>query len=122
PLFDRHGLLDRADGHLDLAQMMCQRFLEGVPQSLQELKTLLKVEDIHTINLKDIERYAHRLKGSSSLIGAECFCQEAARIEEIAKKNDRADVPQIMEMTQTLMVRFSQTKAEIDRWITAERS
>ncbi|MGA1132047.1 MAG: PAS domain-containing protein [Prochlorotrichaceae cyanobacterium] len=120
PLFDHQGLLDRAEGHLDLAQKMCQRFLEGVPQSLQELRTLLNAEDIQTINLTDVERYAHRLKGSSSLIGAEFFRQQAARIEEIAKKNDRADLPQIMEMAQALMIRFAQTKAEIDRWITPE--
>ena len=120
PLFDPEGLLDRTEGERDLAAMMCQRFLEGIPQTLQELKAIVLVEDstaIELINLADVERYAHRLKGSASLIGAEAFRYQAAQLEERSKQNDPMLLPEIIEMSQALWALFEQTQGEIDRWI-----
>ena len=121
PLFDSAGLLDRTEGERDLAAMMCQRFLEGIPQTLQELSAIVSVQaPPESLEIAEVERYAHRLKGSASLIGAEAFRDQAAQLENRAKQNDPDDpaiLSQMREMSERLILLFEKTQAEIDRWL-----
>lgn len=128
PLFDVEGLLDRTEGQQDLAAMMCQRFLEGIPQTLAELRAIVSPQAAADhlepseatpleIDWAEIERYAHRLKGSASLIGAEAFRDQAAQMENQAKQKDPDLLPTLQVMSTTLTDLFEKTQGEIDRWL-----
>jgi len=103
PVFDSDGLLERTGGLVDLAQGMVQRFLEGVPTTLDHLQRSLHQGDTTTI-----ARTAHSLQGSTSMIGAEQMQALLIHIETIACDGDlealNAWVPELEKHFKTLQI------------------
>jgi CheY-like chemotaxis protein/HPt (histidine-containing phosphotransfer) domain-containing protein len=115
PVFDQVGLLDRTAGQMDLAQMMCERFLEGIPPELEKLHHLVHTNGTGTMDWGLVEQYAHRFKGSSSLVGAEQFRATATTLESLAKSRDETHLDHIRTLTQCLEEQFQIFRQEVQQ-------
>ena len=83
--FDRAALLDRVEGDEELLVEMVQLYVEDAPRALKTMRSALQQGDLHAL-----ERAAHSVKGSSANLAANPAADAAQRLEQDARRGDRA--------------------------------
>jgi len=82
-VLDEQEALARAGGSRKLLRRVAQVFLDNFPAIWSEIQRSMERGDT-----KAIERSAHLLKGSASVIGAQAVTAAARKVEMIAKKSE----------------------------------
>jgi CheY-like chemotaxis protein/HPt (histidine-containing phosphotransfer) domain-containing protein len=79
------------DGENDFLTEVIDIFLENTPPMLKEMNEATKNKDARTL-----QRLAHKLKGSSSNLGAKSMAELCATLEEEASRGQLADAPKLV--------------------------
>jgi HPt (histidine-containing phosphotransfer) domain-containing protein len=86
----KHVDLDRAlqwlEGDERMLERIRQLFMRNIPEQMRTLKEALDAGDLALV-----ERMAHTIKGSASMMGALMMSQQAAVIEQYAMKRELAE-------------------------------
>ena len=80
---DMAEALERVEGDNELLEEIARIFLEECAKSLTEIRKALEIPDANAL-----EQLSHRLKGSSSNLGARSLAQSAAELEMMARAGD----------------------------------
>ncbi len=96
-LVDDGQFLDSLGGDRDLLQELCRKFLEDAPQTLLQLERAVKER-----NASDIEMWAHKLKGSFSILMAASAVAVTQRLELMGETHELSEVDQVLKEIQQL--------------------
>jgi signal transduction histidine kinase/CheY-like chemotaxis protein len=80
------------EGDRDLLRELALLFLDDLPQQLEAIQGAVEKSQIH-----DLERLAHRLKGSVGNFAAKPAFEAAFRLEKIARQKDIQQIPQAVD-------------------------
>lgn len=83
-VFDRQDALGRVEGMLDVLAEMADLFMGELPELVGAIKTGIEQGD-----LSAVAKAAHRVKGSSSLLGATAVSAAAGDLNDVARAGDR---------------------------------
>lgn len=100
---DVNAALSRVGGHLDLLKELAALFIDDYPNDLNQIGASLKERDA-----RQLERSAHRLKGSVANFGAPGLWALAAEIERKGKTEDWFGVPELVSQLEERMERMKQ--------------
>jgi HPt (histidine-containing phosphotransfer) domain-containing protein len=95
-LWDREGAYNRLLNDEALLQKMLQMFLDTVEQSSGSLDAALSEED-----WASVKSFAHKLKGSSSAVGAIKVMDDCIKIESAAENGDKSQADSYMATLKT---------------------
>jgi signal transduction histidine kinase/DNA-binding response OmpR family regulator/PAS domain-containing protein len=87
-VFDREDGLTRVEGMLDVLAEMAGLFIGELPPLVEDIQ-----EGIAGDNLDTVAKAAHRIKGSSGLLGAAATFAAAKDLNDLASAGDSAGVP-----------------------------
>jgi len=87
-VFDREDGLTRVEGMLDVLAEMAGLFIGELPPLVEDIQ-----EGIAGDNLDKVAKAAHRIKGSSGLLGAAATFAAAKDLNDLASAGDSAGVP-----------------------------
>jgi CheY-like chemotaxis protein/HPt (histidine-containing phosphotransfer) domain-containing protein len=87
-VFDREDGLTRVEGMLDVLAEMAELFIGELPPLVEDIK-----EGIAGSNLDAVAKAAHRIKGSSGLLGAASTFAAAKDLNDLARAGDSTGVP-----------------------------
>lgn len=82
-IFNENSLISRLGNDKDLADEICEVFLETMPELLSQIQTSVEGKD-----LQSIRHYAHTIKGACANISADRLCTISAELEYAAIEND----------------------------------
>lgn len=85
---DRQELLTRCLGDLEFAERVLAKFQSRFDADLEELDRAVEASD-----LEHITQVAHRIKGASANVAAHGLRQQAASIEELARRQALPEIP-----------------------------
>ena len=74
-----------------LIESLFELYSESLPTKLSELEAAATER-----NFQSLIKIAHFLKGQSSCVGAHIFAEDFLKIESLAKKNNLAEISQII--------------------------
>jgi HPt (histidine-containing phosphotransfer) domain-containing protein len=100
---DLDAALSRVGGQLDLLKELAALFIDDYPNDLNQIRASLKARDA-----KQLERSAHRLKGSVANFGAPGLWALAAEIERKGKTEDWFGVPELVSQLEERLERMKQ--------------
>jgi HPt (histidine-containing phosphotransfer) domain-containing protein len=100
---DLDAALSRVGGQLDLLKELAALFIDDYPNDLNQIRASLKAHDA-----KQLERSAHRLKGSVANFGAPGLWALAAEIERKGKTEDWFGVPELVSQLEERLERMKQ--------------
>ena len=98
---DWNDLVARCMGRIEFAERILAKFQQLFCEDLATLERALESEDVETIR-----RVAHRLKGASANVSAGALHAEVARIEEAARANRVAEIPNRLDRLREEWSRF----------------
>jgi len=101
----KHGL-EIFDNNKELLQDILLTFLEKIPEDLENLESGFSNGDI-----EEVERFAHRMKGSAGMVGAMKFMAISKKIEFSTKEGTLDGAGK---MVQDLKEEFSLFKTELE--------
>jgi len=91
-VFDRQEFLARLGGNEELLGKLLKDLPKHLSEVMMNLKTALKEN-----NIKDIDLYAHSIKGMAANVSARRLSKAASEIEMSAKQGNADAVPRLME-------------------------
>ena len=101
-VFDPEAALELVDGDRELLVDIIDLLLEQAPQSLSEIR-----EAISHRNGQDLDRAAHKLKGSLGNFGKKAAYAQALRLEEMGREGDLADAAAACTLLEEEIARLS---------------
>jgi HPt (histidine-containing phosphotransfer) domain-containing protein len=96
PILDRGGFLSRCMGNQALATKLAGVFLGTLPKEQQALELA-----IETIDLDDVRRIAHRVRGTAKNICAVPLAEAAFLVEQAAEQRNVASLHTHLETLKT---------------------
>ncbi len=100
---DVNAALARVGGQLDLLKELAALFIDDYPNDLSQIAASMKDRDA-----KQLERSAHRLKGSVANFGAPGLWALSSEIERKGKMGDWFGVPELVAQLEARMERMKQ--------------
>jgi len=88
---DKHVIVDRVGGDMELLREIADLFLQDYPSLVVKIKGAL-----HQGNPELLEKAAHTLKGSVSNFGAESAVQAALNLENMGRSGNITEAPQMV--------------------------
>lgn len=89
-VIDINEVLSRVDGDKELLKDMIDLFIEGCPEMLNSIR-----EAIANGNALELERSAHKLKGSVGNFAAKAAFEAALKLEQIGRSGDISNVNEV---------------------------
>lgn len=108
PVIDRQELLTRCLGDLDFAQRVLAKFQSRFDADLEELDRAVEASD-----LDQVTQVAHRIKGASANVAAHELRQQAASIEELARRQALPEIPVHLQDLHTEWSRFAESASTL---------
>ncbi len=108
-VFDKEAALHRLEGDLDLLRELAEIFREETPRLTTTLGAALAANDILAA-----QRAAHAIKGSAANLGAVALCEQAKRIELMARAGDLGEADAAYASLRVDLERFEAVLAELD--------
>jgi HPt (histidine-containing phosphotransfer) domain-containing protein len=87
PVLDLDAALEHTGGDRELLQQLCGVFAEECPRQLEEVRAAVQSQVPRTI-----QRAAHKIKGSASVVGGLQASQAAQQLELAAGSEDMARI------------------------------
>jgi HPt (histidine-containing phosphotransfer) domain-containing protein len=87
PVLDLDAALEHTGGDRELLQQLCSVFAEECPRQLEEVRAAVQSQVPRTI-----QRAAHKIKGSASVVGGIQASQAAQQLELAAGTEDMARI------------------------------
>lgn len=100
-VLDLDRLRNRCMGNIDLLQRVLDQFHKRLPEELAELEHALELRDS-----EQVARVAHRIRGTSANVSAECLQRAAAEIEDLGRLGRVTDVPTRLERLRSEWERY----------------
>jgi signal transduction histidine kinase/HPt (histidine-containing phosphotransfer) domain-containing protein len=88
---DRDDLMQRVAGDRELVAELAEIFHDSAPGMISGIRSCLEASDA-----KGVERAAHALHGSVSLLGARAACEAARALEDMGRKGDLSAAPVLL--------------------------
>jgi HPt (histidine-containing phosphotransfer) domain-containing protein len=114
PVVDVEDALDHTGGDRELLGQLCTVFLAECPTELQEVRAAVQAGSAYTI-----ERTAHKLKGSTSVLGGLQASEAALRLEHAAL-GDAAQIGGCFEALQSAVAALMDRIRQLEQEIAAE--
>jgi signal transduction histidine kinase/CheY-like chemotaxis protein len=106
---DWQAALANLEGDNNLLRELALLFLDDLPQQMEALHHAVDNGRSH-----DLERLAHRLKGSVGNFAAKPAFDTASRLEEFARQEDSQQIPQAMNVLEDEIQRVREA---LERWV-----
>jgi signal transduction histidine kinase/DNA-binding response OmpR family regulator len=106
--FDRQAALTNLEGDNNLLRELALLFLDDLPQQMEALRRAVDSGRYH-----DLERLAHRLKGSVGNFAAKPAFETASCLEEVARQADSQQIPQAIN---ALEVEIQRLRDALEGW------
>ncbi len=87
PVLDLDAALEHTGGDRELLQQLCSVFAEECPRQLEEVRVAVQSQTPRTI-----QRAAHKIKGSASVVGGIQASQAAQQLELAAGTEDMSRI------------------------------
>jgi CheY-like chemotaxis protein/HPt (histidine-containing phosphotransfer) domain-containing protein len=109
---DWQAALSSLDGDRQLFRDLADSFLQSLPSQMEAIH-----QAAQKCNIRDIERAAHRLKGSVGSFSAKPAYEAAFRLEKIAR---HGDIQQVPEARRILDSEIERLKHALERWLSGQ--
>ena len=113
PILDLEAALEHTGGDRELLQQLCSVFAEECPKQLEEVRTAVESRAPNSVH-----RAAHKIKGSTSVVGGMQASQAAMQLEKAALSGDMqlieaawASLSQAVGELQTSVVKLADSEA-----------
>ncbi len=109
PVIDLGDLMTRCLNNIELAQRVIVMFQETSDEDFIRIEEAVAAEDTESI-----AHLAHRLKGASANIAASGLCDQAAKLEQAARRGLLAEIPGHLENLRQEWFRFTSEVSHIN--------
>jgi HPt (histidine-containing phosphotransfer) domain-containing protein len=103
-VFDLQELVNRCLGNIEFAERVLAKFQARFGDDIAEIERAVMAEDADTV-----ASVAHRLKGASATAAAKGIQNQAAEIEQLARKRNMEEIPGHLQKLRNEWSRFAES-------------